>query len=157
MAATFPENLLVDIEFNKGTFPVRHTCDGEDISPAIRIDRLDSKFLAIILDDNIRPSESYTHWLIWNIEPRNSIPENVPKIPVVTEPFPAVQGTNDFGTIGYRGPCPRSGDVHAYYFNVYGLDARLEIPPASNKKTLMQAMKGHMVQYGNEAIATYGR
>jgi Raf kinase inhibitor-like YbhB/YbcL family protein len=157
MATVFAENLLVDIEFNKGTFPVKHTCDGDDRSPAIRIDRIDAKFLAIILDDIFGPSESVTHWLIWNIEPRNSIPENIPKTPEITEPFPAVQGTNDFGQIGYRGPCPPSGVVHTYYFNVYGLDARLEIPAGSDKKTLMAAMKGHMVQYGNEAIATYGR
>ncbi|HUH78263.1 MAG TPA: YbhB/YbcL family Raf kinase inhibitor-like protein [Methanoregula sp.] len=149
------ENLLVGIDFDKGTFPQKHTCDGEDVSPEIRIGRIHVKYLAIIIDDIIGPSESFTHWLIWNIEARDIIPENIPKKAEITEPFRAVQGKNDFGTVGYRGPCPPTAEVHSYFFSVYGYDFLLDIPPGSDKKTLMEAMKGQMVQYGNEAIATY--
>ena len=150
------ENLLVDIDFNKGTFPMKYTCDGDDISPGLRIGRIHSEYLAIILEDVIGPTEIFTHWLIWNIRARDSIPENIPRGGVLSEPFPAVQGRNDFGSIGYRGPCPPSAQMHSYYFNAYGLDAPLDIPPGSDRRTLINAMKGHMVQYGNEAIATYG-
>jgi Raf kinase inhibitor-like YbhB/YbcL family protein len=149
------ENLLISIDFDKGTFPRKHTCDGDDVSPEIRIGRIHAKYLAIIIDDIIGPSESFTHWLIWNIEARDMIPENIPKKPEITDPFRAVQGKNDFGTIGYRGPCPPTAEVHSYYFSVYGYDSLLEIPPGSDKKTLMDATKMRMVQYGNEAIATY--
>ena len=38
-----------------------------------------------------------------------------------------------------------------------GLDAKLGIPAGSKWKTVMDAMKGHMVQYGGQAIATYSR
>jgi len=150
------ENLLIDIEFNKGTFPIKHTCNGDDISPEVRISRIHTKYLAIILDDIIGPSRTFTHWLIWNIEAREIIPEGIPKHAEIDDPFTAVQGTNDFGTIGYRGPCPPTAEMHSYAFSVYGLDSRLEIPPGSKKDILMRAMAGHMIQYGNEAIATYG-
>ncbi|MGB8821132.1 MAG: YbhB/YbcL family Raf kinase inhibitor-like protein, partial [Methanoregula sp.] len=99
----------------------------------------------------------FTHWLIWDFESRPTIPEKIPRAAVITEPFTAVQGTNDFGTTGYRGPCPPKGEVHTYYFNVYGLDAILGIPPGSKRDVLEKAMEGHMVQYGGQAIATYSR
>jgi hypothetical protein len=151
------ENLFMSIEFDKGIFPKKHTCDDEDISPLIHIDRIHSAYLAVIVDDLIGPSDRFTHWLIWNIEPRTEIPENIPKVAEVTEPFPAIQGTNDFGTIGYRGPCPPPRETHTYYFNIYGLDAKLRIPPGSKRDALMEAMRGHMVQYAGQAIAFYTR
>ena len=49
------ENLFISIDFDKGDFPRKHTCDGEDISPVIDIDRVHSPYLAIIIDDRIGP------------------------------------------------------------------------------------------------------
>ena len=146
------ENLVVDIGFNKGSIPIKHTCIGEEISPPIRIDRIRAKYLAIIIEDLVGPSENFCHWLIWNINARDFVPENVPREPVISNPFNAVQGTNDFGSIGFRGLNFPATTNHRYYFNVYGLDRELKIPPGSDRKTLMTAMKGHMVQYGNDAI-----
>ncbi len=151
------ENLFISIDFDKGVFPRQHTCDGEDISPVIHIDRIHSPYLAVIIDDWIGPSEHFTHCLMWDIEPRATIPANIPKTSVISDPFTAVQGTNDFGTIGYRGPCPPPGETHTYYINVYGLDAKLAIPAGSKRDALEDAMKGHMVQYGGQAIAIYNR
>ena len=151
------ENLFISIDFDKGIFPRKHTCDGEDISPEIQIDRINSPYLSVIIDDWIGPSERFTHWLIWNIESRPTIPENIPKEAVIDKPFAAIQGTNDFGTIGYKGPCPPPGETHTYYFNVYGLDEKLEIPAGSTRDAVEKAMKGHMKQYGGQAIAIYNR
>ncbi len=151
------ENLIISIDFDKQMFPKRYTCDGENISPAIGIGRIHSDYLAIIIEDRIGPSRMFCHWLIWNIRARDSLPENIPKDPVITRPFDAVQGKNDFGKVGYGGPCPPKGEVHTYYFNVYGLDALLDTRPGSTRVELENAMKGHMVQYGGQAIATYQR
>jgi Raf kinase inhibitor-like YbhB/YbcL family protein len=151
------ENLFISIDFDKGNFPKKHTCDGEDLSPLIHIDRIHSPYLAIIVDDWIGPSKRFTHWLMWDFESRPVIPENIPRAALITLPFTAVQGTNDFGSTGYRGPCPPQGKVHTYYFNVYGLDAILGIPAGSGRDVLENAMNGHMVQYGGQAIATYSR
>jgi hypothetical protein len=151
------ENLVISIEFDKKMFPRRHTCDGENISPEIFIERIHSPILAIILEDWTGTDERFCQWLIWNIVARENIPENIPKEPVVTHPIAAVQGTNDFHTIGYYGPCPQKGDTHTYYFNVYGLDGLLNIKPGSNVETLRAAMEGHAVQYGGQAIGIYTR
>ena len=151
------ENLFVTIGFDKGVFPKKHTCDGEDLSPRIDIDRIQSPYLAVIIDDWVGPEERFTHWIMWDIEARAVIPEDIPRSAVLVEPFFAIQGTNDFGSIGYRGPCPPPGQTHTYYFNVYGLDAKMGIPAGSGRTTLGEAMKEHMVQYGGQAIATYSR
>ena len=111
----------------------------------------------VIVDDWTGPSKRFTHWLIRDIESRPSIPENIPRAAMISEPFAAVRGTNNFGSTGYRGPCPPSGEIHTYCFNVYGLDAKLGIPPVSKRDVLEEAMKRNMVQYGGQAIATYNR
>jgi hypothetical protein len=35
-----------------------------------------------------------------------------------------------------------------YQFKVYGLDIMLEIDPGSDKRQLVNAMKGHVIQFG---------
>ena len=127
------ENLIISIDFDKGTFPKRYTCDGENVSPAIHIDRIHSEYLAITIEDWVGPSEKLCHWIIWNIKARDTIPENIPRDPVITLPFDAVQGTNDLGKIGYSGPCPPKGEVHTYYFNVYGFDEKLNALPGATR------------------------
>ena len=151
------ENIFIKVDFDKSMFPKKYTCDGEDISPRIDIDRIHSPYLTVIIDDWIGPEKRFTHWIIWDIEARQVIPENIPRTAVLSQPFSAVQGTNDFGSIGYRGPCPPPGETHTYYFNVYGLNSKLDIPPGSSREALDNAMKGHMVQYGGQAIAIYSR
>jgi len=151
------ENLVISTDFDKSSIPQRYTCDGENISPPVHIDRIHSEYLAITITDQIGPETLFCHWLIWDIPARPEIPENIPKIKVVSGELTAVQGRNNFGTIGYAGPCPPRGEVHTYYFNVYGLDSRLEAPPGSSLAVLEKAMYGHMVQYGGQAIANYQR
>jgi hypothetical protein len=63
---------------------------------------------------------------------------------------------NDFGKIGYSGPCPPGGATHRYTFKVYGLDAMLDLPPGATKADLIGAMRGHVIQYG-ETTALYTR
>jgi Raf kinase inhibitor-like YbhB/YbcL family protein len=151
------ENLIISIDFDKQMFPRKYTCDGENVSPPIHIGRIHSKYLAIIVEDQIGPDYVFNHWLIWNIEARPEIPENIPKDPVISRPFTAVQGKNDAGKTGYSGPCPPAKEIHTYYFNVYGLDSLLDLEPGSDRKKLEKAMEKHMVQYGGQAIANYQR
>ena len=150
------ENSLdVKIEFKE--FPEKYTCMGENTSPEVGIEGINEsvKSIAIILDDTDAPSGKFTHWLIWNIEPIEIIPERIPKEKEVKEPINAIQGKNDFGKIGYDGPCPPAG-VHHYHFRVYGLDTMLDLKGGADRKALEDAMEGHIIQYG-EAIATYKR
>jgi Raf kinase inhibitor-like YbhB/YbcL family protein len=140
-------------------FPPGYTCDGEDISPPVMVNGIDnsiSKSLALIVVDPDAPGgKGFVHWLMWNMELVSVIPEKIPKDPVVTFPIGAVQGTNSFGKIGYSGPCPPRGQEHRYFFKVYALDILTGLPSGSGKPSLVQAMHGHVVQYG-EAMARYG-
>jgi len=44
------------------------------------------------------------------------------------------QGRDDFGEIGYDGPCPPPGKLHRYFFKLYALDAKLYLSPGATKK-----------------------
>jgi Raf kinase inhibitor-like YbhB/YbcL family protein len=90
--------------------------------------------------------------IAWNVEPTSEIPENVPKTKFVDEPK-MVQGRNDFGKVGYNGPCPPSGE-HRYYFRIYAIDTLLQ--GDYSRRELLRAIEGHILQYG-EIYGLYSR
>jgi Raf kinase inhibitor-like YbhB/YbcL family protein len=136
--------------------PDEYTCLGMDVSPRIEIQGLNATSIAVIVDDQDAPSATFTHWLIWNIPPIDVIPKAIAKSATLKEPFRALQGTNDFGEIGYAGPCPPPGKPHRYFFRVFGLDRMLDLSAGATVTDLENAMQGHMLQKG-EAVATFGR
>lgn len=142
--------LIVQLDFLE--FPSTHTCEGEDISPRIRLSGLDAGAVAIMAVNPFVPSCcSFSPWLAWNIPPLDVIPAGIPREPVVTAPVPALQGRNDLGRIGYSGPCPPPGSTHRYTFKVWGLDGSLSLAPGSSKGDLVAAMRGRVVQFGETA------
>ncbi len=150
----------LSIRISVKDLPSAYTCDGEDKSPEIEVGGVNvgrSKCLAIICTDPDAPGGGgFVHWIAWNIELVRFIPEKIPKDPEVTFPIRAVQGTNSFGTIGYSGPCPPHGQTHRYFFKIYGLDTEIDLAPGATKAQMVQAMGGHVVQFG-ETFVTYGR
>jgi len=147
--------LVVRLDFLE--FPPTFTCDGTDISPRIRISGLSALSVAVMAVNPFQPSCcSFCPWLIWNLPPGDEIPAGIPAEEIVRAPISAVQGRNDFGRIGYSGPCPPPGSTHRYTFKVYGLDAMLGLPPGVTKAELIGAMRGHVLQYG-ETNALYSR
>ena len=148
------EELKVKLEFSK--FPSQFTCDGANTSPKVEITGGKGMCLAMILDDPDAPSGTFTHWVIWNVVPVGTIPENMPREKFITHPIAAVQGKNSGSRIGYTGPCPPGHNPHRYFFKVYVLDKMLTLLPGSGKAELEAAMEGHVLQKG-ETIATYVR
>ncbi|HEX7466971.1 MAG TPA: YbhB/YbcL family Raf kinase inhibitor-like protein, partial [Methanobacterium sp.] len=67
----------------------------------------------------------------------------------------AVQGINDFGNVGYRGPCPPGG-THRYYFKIYALDIEIDLPALITRKELLNAMNGHIIDQG-QTMGVYSR
>lgn len=112
--------------------------------------------MAVIAVNPFESGCSFTTWVIWNLEPAPVIPEGIPPLGIVTAPVAAVQGTNDYGTSGWRGPCPPEGETHRYLFHVYGLDAMLEVPAGADNHALIDAMRGHLLLFG-ETVAMYTR
>lgn len=123
-----------------GHIPKKYSCEGDDINPPLEISGYprETKTLALIVDDPDAPRGIFDHWIAWNIEPNEAIAENANV---------GTSGRNDFGKIGYGGPCPPSGS-HRYYFKVYALDTSLQLPSESGKKELEQAMQGHILASG---------
>ena len=132
-----------------GTIPTEHTCDGLDISPALSWSGAPegTQSFALILDDPDAPGGAFTHWVIFNIHADTlELEEAIPVTPQLANG--AQQGDNDFGTIGYRGPCPPSGASHHYNFAVYALDITLELTAGATKAQLLNAMQGHILAQG---------
>lgn len=148
------KKLYVNLPFIE--FPPTHTCDGENSSPEIEILDLDAQTLAIVALNPYEPGCSFTNWLAWDIPAIPIIPARIPKKKIVASPVRAVQGTNDYGILGYSGPCPKHGETHRITFKIYGLDGVLDLAPGSRKDELISAMKGHVVQFGT-TMAMYRR
>ena len=131
----------------QGDIPSQFTCEGTDSSPELTWKNAPSgtKTFALIVHDPDAPrAGGFTHWVAYNI-PANvtHIDQRAPK----TEKLPdgGIQGRNDFGQIGYRGPCPPSG-THRYYFYLYALDTELKLQPGAIKDELERAMKSHVLE-----------
>ena len=74
------ENLIISIDFDKGTFPKSTPVTGR-ISPLLSTSTgFIQSNLAITIEDRVGPSENFCHWLIWNIKARDTIPETFPGI-----------------------------------------------------------------------------
>lgn len=141
------EPLIVSLDFLE--FPPVHTCDGENLSPRIRLKGLNASSVAVMVFNPFEKSCcSFTPWICWNLPPLPVIPPGIPNERVTTVPVAAVQGITDYGTIGYSGPCPPPGAMIRYQFKVYGLDSFLNLAPGSDKHALIEAMKGHVLQFG---------
>jgi Raf kinase inhibitor-like YbhB/YbcL family protein len=146
------EPALQSTAFRHGDpIPPRHTCDGEDRSPPLSWSGVPqaARSLALIADDPDAPAGTFTHWLGWSLDPG---------APGLGEGEPApVEGRNDFGTIGYRGPCPPRGHgPHRYVFRLYVLDAVPVLPSGAGRGELERAMAGHTLATA-ELIGTYER
>lgn len=129
--------------------PVKHTCDGPDLSPPLQWTAPPggTKSLALICDDPDAPVGTWVHWVLYGLSPETtSLPEAVPKDKIVLGG--ARQGMNDFRRIGYGGPCPPPGAPHRYFFKLYALDSSLDLEPGLTKQQLLDAMKGHILAQG---------
>jgi conserved hypothetical protein TIGR00481 len=139
--------------------PPRYTCDGGDVSPPMSLQGLreDVQSLVVIV---YHPHEtgccSFCAWILWNVAPAAQIPEGIPSEKEVNNPIQGIQGINDYGRIGYSGPCPRPGSSHRVNYKIYGLDTSLDLPGGSSQHALIPAMKGHVLQFG-ETFAMYSR
>ena len=134
-----------------GTIPDKYAKGGENVNPPLRIEGTpaDAKSVLLIMDDPDAPVGLFTHWLVWNIDPKTTeIAEN-------SVPSGAVQGTNDYPNSGYGGPQPPSG-THRYYFKIFALDRELDLPSGAKRSQLDAAMKGHVVAQG-ELMGRYSR
>ena len=161
--------------------PQKNSCLGEDISPPLEWSNIPqgTKSLALIVDEpedrvtshnkgfyTSSASGNATHWVLYNIPIASSgLPEAVPTTTDVL-PDGTKQGLNDFGVVGYSGPCPppslttlgthwynpkgtfSSDPPHDYYFRLYALDEKVNLSSGATAAELKLVMEGHIIGYG---------
>ncbi len=136
---------------NNQNLPAKYTCDGQNINPPLEFADVpgNAQSLALIVDDPDAIAGLWTHWLVWNIDPKTTqIAEN-------NIPTGAIQGKTSSGGNIYHGPCPPSGS-HRYFFHAFALDLKLDLSADNDKVSLEQAMKGHVIEEA-ELIGLYNR
>lgn len=137
--------------------PYPYTCQGADVSPVLTWSGQPTQAisLALVMDDPDAPAGTWVHWVMWNIPATiHLLPENVNKQERLATG--AMQGRNDFGKVGYNGPCPPPGHSHRYFFRLYALDVKLTLPPGTKRKELDAAMQGHILAHA-EYTGTFQR
>ncbi len=138
--------------FREGeVIPVRYTCDGVDISPPLRWSEVPegTRSFVIIVDDPDAPIGTFTHWVIYDIPSEiRELEEGIPKADQIDG---VKQGMNDFGYVGYGGPCPPKGHgYHRYFFKVYALDVEsLNLPPKATRRQVEDRMRAHILGEGS--------
>jgi len=120
--------------------PARYTCDGEDVSPPLVIGDVPegTQSLVLIMDDPDAPAGIWDHWIVFNIASETR------EIAEGQEPE-GVHGAGTSGNTDYHGPCPPDGE-HRYFFKLFALDVKLDLPEGSSKAALERAMIGHVLE-----------
>jgi hypothetical protein len=139
-----------------GIIPRQYTCDGADQAPGLQWTDppAGTVTFALVMHDPDAPSGDWVHWVVWNIPVTNGTAENFPKQPELETG--TRQGRNSSGKIGYNGPCPPPGKAHRYFFGVYAVDTKLDLPPGATRAELDSALKGHVLAEA-EYMGTYNR
>lgn len=140
------EMKIISTSFKEGELiPSKYTCDGENISPQLSWTGApeNTKSFALISDDPDAPAGDWIHWVVYNIPASvNELMEKFTRDTTLKNG--TLQGTTDFGRVGYDGPCPPGG-THRYYFKLYALDILLEKNAGLTKEELLKAMEGHII------------
>jgi Raf kinase inhibitor-like YbhB/YbcL family protein len=138
-------NLKSEAFSQNGLIPSQYTCEGKSdlISPPLswQDDSKATKSYVIIVDDPDAPAGTWDHWVLFNIDP------SVKSLAEGASAKGATMGSNSWGQIGYKGPCPPSGS-HRYFFKLYALDTVLGLKQGASKTDVLTAMKGHVIGTG---------
>jgi len=138
--------------------PQHYSCEGEDISPVLQWSGIPPEALSLVLivddpdaPDPEAPKMTWVHWLLYNLPVASSGLEEG----IIASHLPdgTLEGLNDWKRTGYGGPCPPIGR-HRYFFKIYALDQRLPDMGNPTRDSLLEAMKGHVIDEAH-LIGTY--
>jgi Raf kinase inhibitor-like YbhB/YbcL family protein len=154
--AAFPDGSDVPVKFSQAA---PGAAPGEGTSPAITWASAPAGTQSFVLNmhdmDVVRnkTTDDQAHWVVWNIPATaTGLPEGVPKGPKLSNGAYQVSATGQV----YRGPgAGANGPRHHYMFELYALDAQVDVPPTADafetRANVLKAMQGHIL-----AKAVYG-
>lgn len=160
--AALPKTVILhSISFSAGgEIPPSYTCKGEGVSPEVSWEGVPDKAQSYVLiaTDWDGPSPrlrlgNFTHWILYNI------PKDIHEIKSAAKPADLTQekieiGDNSSDAPVYRPPCPPLGK-HRYVFRLYALDVPQIHPANRERDSVMDAMTGHVLAYG-EIVGLFG-
>jgi Raf kinase inhibitor-like YbhB/YbcL family protein len=136
-----------------GQIPVKHTQAGDQVSPPFTWSNVPdgvASFVLIAHDVDAAAgngTDDILHWMLWNIPGASrGLSEGLPPRPELPD------GTRQISASGpyYRGPgAAAAGPAHHYVFELFALDAPLEVPavgasPPQTRAAVLAAMAGHV-------------
>lgn len=133
--------------------PDRCTADAEGVAPPLLWSEPPphTRELVLVCEDPDAPlAEPFVHWLVYGIpaETRSLDAESARRMR---------SGQNGDHELGFAPAAPPLGHgVHHYHFQLFALDEPLALAEGADRKTLLDAMEGRVVAYG-EIIGTYTR
>jgi Raf kinase inhibitor-like YbhB/YbcL family protein len=125
---------------NGGSIPREYTRDGDNKSPPLRISDVpkNAQSLVLILDDPDSRRGTFTHWLVFNLDPQLSL------IDEARMPKHARQGANGYDEIRYSGPTHTVFE-HRYVFKLVALSSRLDLANGASRLEVEKAMRGRVI------------
>jgi Raf kinase inhibitor-like YbhB/YbcL family protein len=132
-----------------GPIPAEYTCRGADRSPDLSWSGIPAESTALVLFVDDPDGRDWVHWSVLDIDPSSTglsagvAPTDAPQ-----------QGTNDFGSVGYGGPCPPSG-THHYQFTLYALAAPLGLGGHPDGDTVRVALETAQVLSKVTLVGTF--
>ncbi len=137
--------------------PARFTCDGAGVSPQLAWSAppAGTVSFALIVTDPDAPGRTFIHWVLYDLPAATrELREELPPQGQLSDG--SRQGRNDFGNLGYGGPCPPGHSPHHYVFTLYALDAKLNLPVGATRAQVDAAMLGHILAQG-ELVGLFQR
>jgi Raf kinase inhibitor-like YbhB/YbcL family protein len=143
-----------------GDIPTAFTCKGAGASPEVSWEATpeNAQSYVLIVTDWDGPSPSFrlgnfTHWILYNV------PQAVHEVKSTVTAAELNQakietGNNSSDAAAYTPPCPPMGK-HRYVFRVYALDVAQIHPTSRERQAVFEAMKGHVLAYG-EIVGRFG-
>ena len=123
-----------------GSIPARFTCDGAGQSPPLAWHGTPEgtrAFALLVTDPDAR---GFVHWVATDIPASSAgLAEGASGSESAGR-----EGRNDFGLIGWGGPCPPSG-VHRYVFELFALPSPLSIPGVPSAAAVRTAIRDRLL------------
>jgi Raf kinase inhibitor-like YbhB/YbcL family protein len=136
-----------------GRIPDRHAQPGRDVSPPLAwtdVPENTASFVLIVHDLDAPTgtgTDDLLHWLVWNIPGADrGLSGGVPAAGSLPNGMRQISATGP----NYRGPAASaSGPPHHYVFELFALDAMLDVPavgasPSQTRAAVVAAMAGHV-------------
>jgi Raf kinase inhibitor-like YbhB/YbcL family protein len=130
--------------------PERHSCDGEDVAPALTWVNVPADTLELAITVTDPDAGGFVHWIVYGIDPsRTGVWEG-------ELPPEALVWRNSFGNQQWNGPCPPPGPAHQYRFTVYALNQQLEVADDASAAEVISVLD--LIAIGRASVTgTYER